>query len=113
MFDTIERVMKTTAIIMSALAAIPSFAIEIPVEVPSRGYVSLQIFDSNGEVVGHAISQEPLEKGSRTVDWDMRDTIDGNKLGTGEYTYRAVRLPRDSEARFAQAGDARGVQVLH
>ena len=78
---------------MSALAAIPSFAIDIPVEVPSRGYVSLQIFDSNGEVVGHAISQEPLEKGSRTVDWDMRDTIDGSKLGTGEYAYKAVLVP--------------------
>ena len=90
MFDTIECVMKTIAIIVSVLAAIPSCAIEIPVEVPSRGYVSLQIFDSNGEVVGHAISQEPLEEGSRTVDWDMRDTIDGGKLGTGEYTYRAV-----------------------
>ena len=35
----------------------------------------------------------PLEKGSRTVDWDMRDTIDGSKLGTGEYTYRAVWIP--------------------
>lgn len=70
-----------------------SFAVEIPVDVPERGYVSLQILDAKGDVVGHAISPEPLEKGKRTVEWDMRATIDGSKLGTGEYTYRAVWIP--------------------
>ena len=79
----------------SALVAVSfaSFAVEIPVDVPERGYVSLQIFDSKGEVAGNVISPQPLEKGARTVEWDMRDTIDGSKLGTGEYTYKAVWIP--------------------
>ena len=70
-----------------------SFAVEIPVDVPERGYVSIQVCDAQGAIVSSAVSPEPLEKGSRTVDWDMRDTIDGSKLGTGEYTYKAVWIP--------------------
>ena len=70
-----------------------SFAVEIPVDVPERGYVSIQVCDAQGAIVSSAVSPEPLEKGARTVEWDMRDTIDGNKLGTGEYTYKAVWIP--------------------
>ena len=75
--------MKTHTILLAAFATTAVYAFEIPVDVPARGYVSLQIFDSKGEVVGHAISQEPLEKGSRTVEWNRRGIDDGKACGEG------------------------------
>ena len=44
-------------------AALATFAVEIPVEVPERGYVSVQIRNASGDTVGNVITQEPLEKG--------------------------------------------------
>ena len=85
--------MKIRTILLAAFATTAVYAFEIPVDVPARGYVSLQIFDSKGEVVGHAISQEPLEKGSRTVEWNRRGIDDGKACGEGEYTYKAVWVP--------------------
>ena len=88
---------KHSIVLTSSLALVVisfvSFAVEIPIDVPERGYVSIQVCAAQGAIVSSAVSPEPLEKGSRTVDWDMRDTIDGSKLGTGEYTYRAVWIP--------------------
>ena len=76
-----------------ALAALSAGAIDIPVEVPERGYVSLQIRNAAGEVVGNAISPEPLEKGRGAVDWDLTGPDDGARAPEGEYTYKAVWVP--------------------
>ena len=93
MTDNVNFAMYALKTAAAALAAGCAQAYPIKVNVPERGYVSLQILDSNGQVVGGAISPEPLEKGARTVDWDMRDAIDGGRLGAGEYSYRAVWVP--------------------
>ena len=52
-----------------AAAALATFAVEIPVEVPERGYVSVQIRNAAGDTVGNVITQEPLEKGRGVNDY--------------------------------------------
>ena len=73
-----------------ALVALAAGAIDIPVDVPARGYVSIQIRNAAGEVVGNAISPEPLKKGRQYVDWDLTGPDDGARAPEGEYTYKAV-----------------------
>ena len=46
-----------------------------------------------GEVVGNAISPEPLEKGRQYVDWDLTGPDDGARAPEGEYTYKAIWIP--------------------
>ena len=67
----------------AALVARPSFAVEIPIDVPLRGYVSLQIRNEAGEVVGHAVSPKPLEPGRRSVEWNLSGPDDGVRQGAG------------------------------
>ena len=85
--------MKTTIILPLALAALAAGAVDVPVDVPERGYVSIQIRNAAGEVVGNAISPEPLEKGRQYVDWDLTGPDDGVRAPEGEYTYKAVWIP--------------------
>ena len=85
--------MKRNTMALLALAAAAAGAIDIPVDVPARGYVSLQIRNAAGEVVGNAISPEPLEKGRQYVDWDLTGPDDGARAPEGEYTYKAVWIP--------------------
>ena len=59
--STPARLGRVPLALLLSLAALSAGAIDIPVEVPERGYVSLQIRNAAGEVVGNAISPTPLE----------------------------------------------------
>ena len=85
----------SAAVVVAALA---TFAVEIPVEVPERGYVSVQIRNASGDTVGNVITQEPLEKGKGVVDWDLTGPDDGVRQGEGKYTYSAVWIPEHTLA---------------
>ena len=86
------RAVKSVLALVSFFA-LAACAIDIPVDVPERGYVSMQIRDKSGELVGNAISPTPLEKGRQTVRWDLTGPDDGAMAGEGTYTYKAVWIP--------------------
>ena len=86
------RAVKSVLALVSFFA-LAACAIDIHVDVPERGYVSMQIRDKSGEVVGNAISPTPLEKGRQTVRWDLTGPDDGAMVGEGTYTYKAVWIP--------------------
>ena len=79
-----EILTACSAIVTAAVFS--TFAVEIPVNVPERGYVSVQIRNTAGETVGNVITKEPLEKGKGFVDWDLTGPDDGVRQGEGKYT---------------------------
>ena len=91
-----KKILCAILAVVSICAYKSSNAYPITVNVPERGYVSLQISDSKGEVVSHAVSADILDKGERTIEWDMRDTIEGGRLPVGKYSYKAILIPDHS-----------------
>lgn len=91
-----KKILCAILAVVSICAYKSSHAYPITVNVPERGYISLQISDSKGEVVSHAVSADILDKGERTIEWDMRDTIEGGRLPVGKYSYKAILIPDHS-----------------
>jgi len=60
----------------------------IPLEIPQRGHVTLEILDIRGSLIKTLVSKV-LEPGTSTIQWDGTDA-NGNKLPGGIYLSRLI-----------------------
>jgi len=62
--------------------------------MPEDGYVSLNIYNEQGQAVRQLLAAEPIEQGEHTVAWDGLTTpvwkTPGSALPAGDYTWRAI-----------------------
>jgi len=100
---SIQRLFTIFTILMSlcgrALAAPPDVGAELHYQLSRPMRVSINIYDSKGEIVLNLLCGVPRKQGARTEFWDGRDR-EGNPAPPGEYSWKLLAMPGRLQTKY-------------